>query len=115
MCIWAKERLLRPQALTQRSKEGRRWPWKQKALREGSGGKTGRQADTVPTSFFRGLPGAKKAGQGTGRGFGPGRLQVHLCRCHGACSHHSVQPRKQMAWGIGHQVPHSRWGQICVS
>jgi hypothetical protein len=59
MCVWAKQRLLRPQALTQRSKGG----WRggpgssgpQGALRVGK--ETGRQADTGLDLFSsKGLP-----------------------------------------------------------
>lgn len=88
MCIWAKQRFLRPQALTQRSKGGQRWPWKQKAPVGRFVG--GRQADRLILCTFGPLLGGclvqEKAWQETGKGFGQGRpcpiwSWVPLYRC----------------------------------
>lgn len=118
-CIWAKQRLLRPQALTRRSKGGRRWPWTQRA--PGSAG--------LILCTLHPLGGclAQKTEQGTGRGFGQGRPRARLVSgplsglrsiCADAevpASHHCAEPCKHTAWGVRHQGPHSPQGQaVCV-
>lgn len=103
MCVWAKQWLLRPQALTQRSKGG----WSGRLP-----GRGGEQADRLvlrALSSFNGLPGAEgiagKGGSGQGRPH-PVLSRGPLCRCQGA-----RQPPFHRAWqtnsfrGVGIWVP----------